>query len=140
MQLVAGEYYKTRDGRKSGPAKFEDGTWSSCSEDTGRWVFDPDGKLAGFNDPDCEDLVSPWLDAPSGPIRTETVTTRRIEPGVYGRLSIDHDAPGYVSIGLTDPKGTGVEEGHRRSFNSAQLRELARVATELAEYLDVAWP
>lgn len=135
MRIEEGEYYRTRDGRKVGPANVAYG---------GRFEFSgphthchgADGKYIG-HDRDL-DIVAEWTD--EGPIVTETVTVRRLEPGVYGRLSIDHDAPGYVSIGLTDPKGTGVEEGHRRSFNSAQLRDLARVATELAEYLDVARP
>ena len=71
-----------------------------------------------------------------GPVRTETVTKRHIVPGVYGRLSVTGDIHPYVSIALTSPGGTGVYEGDRRSFNASQLRELARVALELAEYLE----
>lgn len=65
--------------------------------------------------------------ANASPIRTETVTTRHIEPGVYGLLHIDTYKDQMV---LTiDPT-----VGHQPSASS--LRELARVALELAEYLD----
>lgn len=74
--------------------------------------------------------------APLGPIRTETVTVRRIEPGVYGRLSVAEDTAPHVSIALTSPDGTEVIERYRRSFSAPELRELARVALEIAEYLE----
>jgi hypothetical protein len=83
---------------------------------------------------------SEWLfdqpNDPLGPIRTETVTVRRLEPGVYGRLSVQADTAPYVSIALTSPDGTEVIERYRRSFSAPELRELARVALEIAEYLD----
>lgn len=71
-----------------------------------------------------------------GPVQTETVTKRHIVPGVYGRLWVEGDSRSYVGIALTRPNGTGVNESHRRSFNAPELRELARVALELAEYLE----
>jgi hypothetical protein len=74
---------------------------------------------------------SDWLfdqpNDPLGPIRTETVTTRRLEPGVYGPLNLlsDRSADSFVRIALV-----------RELHNSAELRELARVALEISEYLD----
>lgn len=72
------------------------------------------------------------------PVRTETVTVRRLEPGVYGRLSVAEDTAPYVSIALTSPDGTEVIERYRRSFSAPELRELARAALEIAEYLENA--
>lgn len=74
-----------------------------------------------------------------GPVRTETV--RRLGPGVYGRLWIDEDCDGYVTVALV-PKfpeeGWSPSMAEQRSFSAPELRELARVAHEIAEYLEDA--
>lgn len=65
-----------------------------------------------------------------GPVRTETVTKRHIVPGVYGILRVyEHDGE-HVSIEVVDHNDCPVWA------DASQLRELARVALELAEYLD----
>lgn len=132
MWIEEGKYYRTRDGRKVGPANVAYG---------GRFEFSgphthchgADGKYFGHDR--GLDLVAEWTE---GPIRTETVTVRRLEPGVYGRLSVAEDTAPYVSIALTSPDGTEVIERYRRSFSAPELRELARVALEIAEYLENA--
>lgn len=69
------------------------------------------------------------------PIRTETVTTRRIEPGVYGRLSVwvGDINPNNVYAALTNKNGSC---GSGQLLSASEWRELARVALEIAEYLD----
>lgn len=60
-----------------------------------------------------------------GPVRTETVTTRRIVPGVYGRVRVnDEGKVGRVGLWL---------EGHY--LNAEELDSLAMVASQLAEAL-----
>lgn len=75
----------------------------------------------------------------AGPIRTETVTVRRLEPGVYGRLWVGGDIEGYASVAFTpmlSDDDWSPSEGQSRSLSAPELRELARVALEIAEYLD----
>lgn len=73
----------------------------------------------------------------AGPVRTETVTVRRLEPGVYGPLKVG------VEISIPDcdrpdePSQREVEAYlTRTALNASEWRELARVALEIAEYLD----
>lgn len=62
---------------------------------------------------------------PPSPVVTETVTVRRLEPGVYGLLQVAEGMrPKTVHVYTHD------------SATAPELRELARVALEIAEYLD----
>lgn len=76
-----------------------------------------------------------WIKVETGPIRTETVTTRRIEPGVYGPLEVRKEGKEPMECG-------GKKEPVVYAYliptylNAAGWRDLARVATELAEFLD----
>lgn len=71
----------------------------------------------------------------AGPIVTETV--QRIEPGVYGRLYVkqSEDFRDQV-VGHFVSRGNNPYELHNPLLNAPELRELARVALEIAEYLD----
>lgn len=72
-----------------------------------------------------------------GPIRTETVTTRRLEPGVYGPLHVTREAVMPLRCGEDAPEEPVVYAAIIPSYLSAsEWRELARVALEIAEYLD----
>lgn len=75
-----------------------------------------------------------------GPVRTETVTKRRIVPGVYGRVQVNGTNPldpkqvdlGFVYRGAA----TGEDKtslGH--CLTATELDELAMVASQLAEAL-----
>lgn len=81
-----------------------------------------------------------FLDTPKSPVRTETITRTVIEPGVYGRLwvGVDHDGWANIAIvpALTDAPEWEAPDDQQRSLNSTELRELARIATELADGLD----
>lgn len=128
MQIEEGKYYRTRDGRKVGPAKKHHG---------GRFEFDgehpychhPDGKYLGQDS--SLDLISEWTE---GPVRTETVTTRRIVPGVYGRLEVGDRDCSELSIRLA--WRTGQDEGElMHPMTATELDDLAMVASQLAEAL-----
>jgi hypothetical protein len=62
------------------------------------------------------------LVAPLGPIRTEGVTVRRLEPGVYGRLEVMFGVHG-LAIGLTHQSTNKASYGTR--LTAPELRELA---------------
>lgn len=88
LKIEEGKYYKTRDGRKVGPAKWSwgkfefDGSWSMCHE--------PDGTYCGRKESERDlDLIAEWTD---GPVVTETVTKTRIVPGVYDGVSVQEVA------------------------------------------------
>lgn len=143
MQIVEGEYYKTRDGRKAGPVRPSDNLNNSPYQadlsDGSNWNYDANGKLTNFRSEQPEDLVASWVD--TGPIRTETVTTRRIEPGVYGRLQVaglnrfSYGTDKQADVGFVCRGDTGGSTT-THCLTASELRELARVATELAEFMD----
>ena len=148
MQIEEGKYYRTRDGRKVGPMKYRSWSdkhpWASDTDDIAIWE-DDGTRYRGASEPET-DLVALWYDdtrAWVSPIRTETVTTRHIEPGVYGRLSVRGVSPypfgsegPQMDIGLTTRGDDTVSTGY--VLTAPELRELARVALELAEYLENA--
>lgn len=129
MQIEAGKYYRTRDGRKAGPAKLHSETYGFwdlgqeyevCHEADGTY-------LDGGNNP--SDLIAEWVE--DGPVRTETVTKRRIVPGVYGRIRIWADSPaGMVRWSITGQSGVNCHD-----MTATELDDLAMVASQLAEAL-----
>ena len=68
LQIEAGKYYRTRDGRKVGPM-WPDDSFSGIAfiekelDGRGWW---PDGTIAGNNDT-CETIIAEWVDEPSQP-------------------------------------------------------------------------
>lgn len=80
-----------------------------------------------------------------GPVRTETVTKRRIVPGVYGRLKVRQvrevgdynklEVPTELAVEVAImPWGHGCEP-HFYDLNAEELDSLAMVASQLAEAL-----
>lgn len=69
----------------------------------------------------------------NSPIRTETTTRTVIEPGVYGRLWVKPTSGPHVHVKLVTIHGTEITEA---ALDSTELRELAHIATELADGLD----
>jgi hypothetical protein len=134
MRIEEGEYYRAANGEKVGPMMATGGVFVREFGDGFSW--NPDGTcyVAGSEEPEGWNLISEWTDSP---IRTETVTTRRLEPGVYGPLRVG------VEVNIPDcdrpdePPQREVEAHLTRSaLNASEWRELARVALEIAEYLD----
>lgn len=85
LQLREGGYYKTRDGRKLGPAK---GGWSRGRfEFVGEWdsMHEADGTYCGTDR--NLDLIAEWTD---GPVRTvtRTIEEKQVVDGQYGVLHI----------------------------------------------------
>lgn len=134
MRLVEGETYRAANGEKiESVASFYGGLIREVGDG---YIWNQDGTNrrtpGGFPDPKFN-IVSLWTEA--SPIRTETVTTRRIEPGVYGRLSVHNGTSEAKNVfaGITNMYG---KDNGCQLLNAPELRELARVALELAEYLD----
>lgn len=72
MKLEVGKYYKTRDGRKVGPMRFDD-TWGGYVCSNSGMVFCPNGIHGDAvdvfascidNEPDY-DLIAEWTDEPA---------------------------------------------------------------------------
>lgn len=139
MRIEEGKFYRTRDGRKVGPMRsINQGPWK-WTDGAMRWT-----KLGGWSTVmglHPLDIVAPWLavaqwflDTPArpSPIVTETVTVRRLEPGVYGRLRVSNSVLGKEVCVKVEANAKGTTP----SLNAPELRELARVALEIAEYLD----
>lgn len=129
MQIEAGKYYKTRDGRKAGPMKPNDGSLYRTE-----FAFytdeSPDGRGAawradGSYDPhtasekdDC-DIVAPWEDSP-----VREVTRREIVPGTYGIVEVGPKGHGEICIHI------------KKTFaRPEELDSTAMVLSQLAEAL-----
>lgn len=128
MQIEAGKYYKTRNGRKVGPMTLDedDSVYPYYADLDGqpRW-FTKNGvwSLAAESE---RDLIAEWAETPQGPVRTKTVT--EIVPGVYGNLVVEgggEGSGGFVRISLV-----------RSAWNATELRAAALVLTQLAEALE----
>ena len=148
MQIEEGGTYRAANGDKIGPMINFDSTYYPGSfiwKPGDGFIWSAEGECV--NSPPAQkpnasfDIVALW--GADSPIRTETVTTRRIEPGVYGRLSVRGVSPypfgpegPQMDIGLTTRGDDTVSTGY--VLTAPELRELARVALELAEYLENA--
>lgn len=139
MRIEEGKFYRTREGRKVGPVRATDNSF---------WPMECGGTWWRANGESCEgsmarmyprnDIISEWIESP---VRTETVTTRRIEPGVYGRIRVRDEAgmvDGGTQVGFNFVARNGASMGQPEVayLSAPELRELARVALEIAEYLD----
>lgn len=114
MQIEAGKYYKTRDGRKTMTYTIK-GTFNGAviGTDFGNVWLDTGEAIRGTES--GRDLVAPWNE---GPIRT--VTRREIVPGDYGAVRVTEGR--YI---------------HCRSMATAEeLREAAHILNQLAEVLE----
>lgn len=104
MKIEAGEYYKTRDGRKVGLMVSEHNeryAWSGKVSGDGsepNRIFQRDGLHGGTkyiqNNPNL-DLIAEWQD---GPVRTRTVT--EIVPGVYGHVHVEDHPDAGIMVGI----------------------------------------
>ena len=121
MQIEAGKYYRTRDGRKVGPLAeryHPEFQLQGGMEEFGATAWRKNGTNIYSQD---MDLIAEWTD---GPVRTETVTTRRIVPGVYGRLRV-----------FEGVEGIAYELAGNCYLTATELDDLAMVASQLAEAL-----
>lgn len=100
LKLEVGKFYRTRDGRKVECTYDDAGNVEPCCIDHGSYELwhDRDGKSNLQNRSD--DLIAEWTDAPTGPVRTVTRTTREIVPGVYDGLDVGQAVDGHVFIAM----------------------------------------
>lgn len=145
MKLEVGKFYKTRDGRKVGPMGIEESQdatsfhWNVQGAGVGRWdESGDDGYASTFTAVD-DDLVALWQDAPTGPVRTVTRTTKEIVPGVYGAVSVhqitDSADAGHVWITLTSKEATPEQTFHAL-LKADQIRAAIATLTEIAQALE----
>lgn len=148
MQIEAGKSYRATNGERVGPMIDFDSPFhprSFIREIGDGFVWDGAGRCTSLDDEkDQWHLVAEWTD---GPVRTETVTKRHIVPGVYDTLQVWREI-NVPDCGKPDAMvqrevkvcfvGTTIDQDgiETRSLSAPQLRELARVALELAEYLE----
>lgn len=127
MQIEAGKFYRTRDGRKVGPMVKECARsydWSGAEGEKGR-IYREGGAHGGSyvrNIPDL-DIVAEWQDEPTGPVRT--VTRREIVPGVYGIVHVWKQEGVGLCFSIAG-----------RPHSADELRSAAMVLSQLAEALD----
>lgn len=143
MRLVENKYYRTKGGRKIGPAECWDrpeGThrWALGGAD---WLYRDDGGLSGYASPDDE-IVAEWTEESTGPVRT--ITRKEIVPGVYGRLRVhaenyagQHEGNG-IGIGFTMRDDTTVTTV--AALNADELRAAAATLNEIADALSEVQP
>ena len=89
LKLEESGFYKTRDGQKVGPMRYWGDYYTAEHDGTGR-LWNSNGAHGAKNIPNRPeyDLIAEWTDAPTGPVRTVTRTTKEIVPGVYGDVQI----------------------------------------------------
>lgn len=134
MQIEAGKYYRTRDGEKVGPMEDEgdevfdtkDPLVSGLIDGMKRLWIKSSGKHL-FED-SALDLIAEWTDTTS-PVRT--VTRKEIVPGTYGPVRVDRLEGNLVQTSIFPTKS-----GLATWFDAADLREAARIFTELADALE----
>lgn len=136
MKIEAGKYYRTRDGRKVGPAEhlpiIPHSEWKFKFDgllyrEDGTWGLKPSLPSPG-------DLIGEWADpapeAPS-PVRTTTKTVTEIVPGTYGPLHVQDIADGAVSIRFAELSALCCVW-----LSSEQLIGISTTAKTLADALD----
>ena len=138
LRIEAGKYYKTRDGRKVGPAVFRNylhniWPWYVGDEALRR----NDGKVGGDGTfSDSFDLISEWQDETTSPIRT--VKRRGIVPGVYGRIKITGTYQGNRVTMDWDRNDIITAAVPIVGMSAEELREAAHLFNQLAEALEEA--
>ena len=140
MKIEAGKYYRTRDGKKVGP--MERDTYAGTEWP---WTADnyidrcrDDGTCSTYDQPDerPSDIVAEWTDEPTGPVITETVTRKRIKPGVYGRLHVSGTlGDRECVIGLLS-RDKGPLPLDRGNFSIIEIRDLVTDLTAIADALE----
>ena len=127
MQIEAGKYYRTRDGRKVGPMAQSE--WPECARIEGQgglWNWDGSPHFPFNEDLDSPHLIAEWTEAPTGPVRT--VTRKEIVPGVYGRVRVYDETceHGHVCMGLPPPY----------HWTATELRAAVATLSEIADALE----
>lgn len=118
MKIEAGKYYKTKSGKKVGPA-VKEREWFDLS---GFGYFQNGERMAGV---ESDNLVSEW--PVESPVRT--VTRKEIVPGVYDIISVPEGPHpiGRVLIHM---------DRSSRGATPSELRAAAATMTELADALE----
>lgn len=132
MQIEAGKYYRSSDGRKFGPMRIWPSDRECWGDEASTGLWRPDGSAHFVDAKDSPRLVAEWTDAPTGPVVTETV--KRIVPGYYGVVEVTIDASLHSEVGIriSSINGPGRPELY---LDADELRAAAATLLELADAL-----
>jgi len=134
VKLEVGKYYKTREGKKVGPAEHNDCIpYPFNVPHGGRFMgYASDGKLClddiKYRD---HDIIAEWSDAPASPVRT--VTRKEIVPGEYGKVGVGEAHGDVIWLGLRQPNG---DYDLCSLMCAADLRAAIATLAEIAEALE----
>lgn len=133
--------YRTVDGRKVSVIIDTDGRFAIATNLKAMEHGDPPKRSASSaqmylrngkvsmprNGEENDRIVGPWVEPPVAVSPVQEVTERRIVPGHYG----------IVTVGRYADTGKPIASvSFGRNQTSAELRDAARVLTELADFLD----
>lgn len=136
MRLEVGKFYRTRDGQKAGPMDRSHlssdvflGAMDSFSE---RRAWYGDGAWSHLKDDNALDLIAEWSEpsSPSGAV--ETITTKHIKAGLYGRINVGTE--------VESPRIWIEWTNHHSCATAPELRSAAVLFLELADFLSPAQP
>lgn len=139
MKLEVGKFYRTRDGRKSGPVEHgycEKGVYKFKAELDGltRYYSSHGEYYPGQQTKHGCDLIAEWADEPTtpeapaspqpaGPVRT--ITRKEVVSGVYGAVTVR---------GVNDA-GVGLVFCAAR-LSTAELRDAIATLSEIADAME----
>lgn len=136
INIEAGKFYKTRDGRKVGPMVDAGGDdWPFYSDGTdGAPCWKRSGEISHKNVCMPLDLISEWPAETPSPVRS--VTRTEIVPGVYGRLRVIDDAPDKRNgVGVTFVMRGTETVCSSAALTASELRAASLVLGQLADAL-----
>lgn len=133
MKIEAGKFYRTRDGRKVGPA--EPSGSGGRFEFRGPWCYahEEDGRYFGRKESErVLDIVAEWSD---GPVREVVTTRREIVPGVYDRLEVVDSDQDRVHLRLAARGGIALASNSTHVLSRDELDQLITNLTALRDVL-----
>ena len=98
VKIEIGKYYRTRSGLKVGPISRYNALEHPYIWRPAGWLWTENGeRYAGQEE---HDIIAEWADDQplAGPVVIETITRKRIVPGVYGDVVVLNDGPRSVSM------------------------------------------
>lgn len=134
MQIEEGKFYRTRDGRKVGPAMHRAHSWYPWVCDLGNGIISTytDGGYRIQGEVDSLDLVAEWVDAPE-PGGAEELTGERSQ-----RFSHDRWAA-LVEASYEQIKSLAQKKGGEYSGDDDRLANFRRNGAALGLPMETVW-
>ncbi|PKA40416.1 hypothetical protein CWR43_27945 [Rhizobium sullae] len=148
LRIVEGRYYKTRDGRKAGPAETRDPEeydaypwFVPINDDNGHYVFTDEGMYSSDGVEEIHDLIAEWTEEPAAQPPTEAIndkapsTTGFTIPPVYDEPACEKDGSTQLTVRIT----SDFTELHEQiDYAFERLKKLKKKARKLGIELDFA--